>query len=122
MLLLDQGLPRTNVSRLQAIGVEAAHAGDVGLAAADDQTILGHARERSQIVVTLDADFHAQLALSRAEAPSVIRIRIEGLQAGQLADLLALVLERCQDDLESGAMVTVTESRVRVRRLPLDRP
>jgi hypothetical protein len=29
------------------------------------------------------------------------------------------VLEQCGDDLKSGAMVTVTESGIRVRRLPL---
>jgi hypothetical protein len=49
----------------------------------------------------------------------VTRIRIEGLRAEQLAMLLRAVLERCGDDLKSGTMVTVTESGLRVRRLPL---
>ena len=72
-------------------------------------------------MVTLDADFHALLALSGAGGPSVIRVRIEGLKAPQLADLLVRVLEQCADDLKSGAMVTVTESSVRIRLLPLVR-
>jgi predicted nuclease of predicted toxin-antitoxin system len=121
MLLLDQGLPRTTVLRLRESGLEAEHVGDTGLAAADDRTILERARERGQIVVTLDADFHAQIALSGAKGPSVIRIRIEGLRAEQLARLLARVLKRCNDDLRAGAMVTVTESGIRVRLLPLAR-
>jgi len=58
-----------------------------------------HARERGQIVVTLDADFHAQLALTGAASPSVIRIRIEGLRAEELADLLTRVMEHCVEDL-----------------------
>lgn len=119
MLLLDQGLPRSTVQFLGNSGIDAEHAGDIGLSAADDRTILERARERRQIVVTLDADFHAQLALSGAASPSVIRIRIEGLRAEQLANLLAKVLERCGDDLKSGAMVTVTESSIRIRGLPL---
>ncbi len=119
MLLLDQGLLRTTVLHLGALGLKAEHVADVGLAAADDGAILNHAREQGQIVVTLEADFHAQLALSRASAPSVIRIRIEGLSAEQLAELLARVLERCRDDLKSGAMVTVTEASVRLRHLPV---
>jgi predicted nuclease of predicted toxin-antitoxin system len=119
MLLLDQGLPRTTTLHLRGSGLEAEHVGDSGLSAADDRTILAWAREHDQIIVTLDADFHAQLALSGASGPSVIRIRIEGLRAEQLADLLERVLERCRDDLKSGAMVTVTESGVRIRRLPL---
>lgn len=119
MLLLDQGLPRSTMQSLHHAGIAAEHTGDIGLSVADDRTILEHARERDQIVVTLDADFHAQLALSGAAGPSVIRIRIEGLRAEQLAALLMGVLERCCEDLKSGAMVTVTEAGVRVRRLPL---
>ncbi len=129
-LLLDQGLPRSTALAitvqnkvLQVIeeGLEAEHVGDIGLAGADDRTILAHALGHDQIVVTLDADFHAQLALSGARGPSVIRIRVEGLKAEPLAGLLVAVVERCEGDLRSGAMITVTESSVRVRRLPLVR-
>ena len=35
------------------------------------------------------------------------------------ASILAKIIEQCGDDLKSGAMVTGTESSVRVRRLPL---
>jgi predicted nuclease of predicted toxin-antitoxin system len=80
-----------------------------------------HARARGQIVVTLDADFHAQLALTGAASPSVIRIRIEGLRAEELADLLTRVIEHCVEDLQHAALVTVTESGLRLRRLPLIR-
>jgi len=51
----------------------------------------------------------------------VIRVRIEGLRAAGLADLLKDVLENCKEDLGNGAMVSVTEKAVRVRRLPLVR-
>jgi predicted nuclease of predicted toxin-antitoxin system len=121
MLLLDQGLPRSTTLHLRDAGLIADHVGEVGLAAAADTTILARARDHAQIVVTLDADFHAQLALSGAAGPSVIRIRVEGLKAKQLADLLVRVLEQFREDLESGAMVTVTESGVRIRHLPLVR-
>ncbi len=121
MLLLDQGLPRSTVPYLGDAGLKADHVGELGLADAADRTILARARDHGQIVVTLDADFHAQLALSGASGPSVIRIRIEGLKAKQLADLLVRVLEQCREDLKSGAMVTVTESSIRIRHLPLVR-
>jgi len=121
MLLPGQGLPRSTTLHLRDSGLKAEHVGDVGFADDDDKTILARARDHGQIVVTLDADFHAQLALSGAAGPSVIRIRIEGLKAKQLADLLVRVLEQCGDDLKSGAMVTVTESSLRIRHLPLVR-
>jgi predicted nuclease of predicted toxin-antitoxin system len=69
--------------------------------------------------VTLDADFHALLALSGAAGPSVVRIRIEGQWTGGLATLLVNVLKVCQDDLVQGAMISVTENGARIRRLPL---
>jgi hypothetical protein len=61
----------------------------------------------------------ALLALSGATGPSVIRIRIEGLRAEGLATLLVDVLKVCGDDLMQGAVVSVTESGVRIRKLPL---
>ena len=119
ILLLDQGLPRSTVRFLRDSGISAQHTGDIDLAKASDETILRHAREQGQIVVTLDADFHTHLALSGAAGPSVIRIRLEGLQGQELASLLRAVLDRCRDELSSGAMVAVTGSGIRIRRLPL---
>ncbi len=69
--------------------------------------------------MTLDADFHALLALSGATGPSVVRIRIEGQRAQGLATLLVNVLKVCEDDLAQGAMISVTENGARIRKLPL---
>lgn len=38
--LLDQGLPRSTVTHLEAAGITAEHVGDLGLATASDATIL----------------------------------------------------------------------------------
>ena len=76
-LLLDQGLPRSAVLHLKNAGIEAAHVGDRGLATASDSKILDFGRQEGTVVVTLDADSHALLALSGVTGPSVIRIRIE---------------------------------------------
>lgn len=120
-LLLDQGLPRSTVSQLNKTGIEAVHVGEIGMAAAEDAEILAFAEQHSRVVATLDADFHTLLARSGAAGPSVIRVRIEGLRAAGIADLLEDVLEICEEDLGKGAMVSVTEKAVRVRRLPLVR-
>jgi predicted nuclease of predicted toxin-antitoxin system len=71
------------------------------------------------LVVTLDADFHAHLALSAATKPSVIRIRIQGLKAEAFVEVLTRVMEQCASDLNAGAVVSVQERRIRVRRLPI---
>jgi predicted nuclease of predicted toxin-antitoxin system len=120
-LLLDQGLPRSAADVLRARGIDAVHVAELGLSTAPDATILERGRETERAVVTLDADFHQLLALSRATWPSVIRLRIEGLRAAALAAVLESVLRQCSEDLEAGAAITVQIRRLRVRRLPLIR-
>jgi predicted nuclease of predicted toxin-antitoxin system len=120
-LLLDQGLPRLAVPELRRFGFDVVHAGDVGMAAATDDELLLFARREGRVIVTLDADFHAALALSNAATPSVVRLRIEGLRAQPLAALLQTVLTVCDADLRAGAMVSVDTASVRVRALPLVR-
>ena len=118
-LLLDQGLPRTAAKLLSEAGVETVHVGDVGYASAGDADILEFGRNNGFTIVTLDADFHALLALSGAKAPSVIRIRMEGLRSEALTNLLRIILQLWGKELESGAVVTAQEERLRIRRLPL---
>lgn len=95
--------------------------GDRGLATASDSTILELGRAEDRVVVTLDADFHTLLAISGAAGPSVIRLRIEGLRAADLTLLLTSVIKVCEDDLLKGAMISVTRSGVRIKRLPVSR-
>ena len=118
-LLLDQGLPRSAATLLTKAGIDTIHVADIGLSAADDTDILQRAKNDERIVVTLDADFHALLALSAATTPSVIRIRIERLRAQVLANLLLSVVGEFAEDLKQGAIMTVEPSRVRLRHLPL---
>ena len=120
-VLLDQGTPRSTAALLRETGIDAVHTGEVGLATAADSEVLRFARAEGRIVVTFDADFHALLALSGATAPSVVRIRIEGLKAEAVTRLVMGVLERWADTLERGAVVTVQVNRQRMRRLPLIR-
>src|SRR5260370_42427539 len=114
-LLLDQGLPRSTVLYLSNAGIDAAHVGEAGLATASDAKILDFASQSGNIVVTLDADFHALLALTGVMGPSVIRVRIEGLRGEDLASLLVTVLKVCRDDLNKGAMVSGTENGFTIR-------
>ena len=118
-LLLDQELPRSAAALLRATELDADHVGDRGYAAASDAAILALAEAEGRVVVTLDADFHTLLALAGATAPSIIRIRIEGLRAEALLHLIQTVLAQTSAELTLGAVVTVQEGRLRLRRLPL---
>lgn len=116
-LLLDQGLPRTAAEVLRDRGCDVVHVAEIGMASASDEAILNRAVEEQRVCVTLDADFHAILAVKNLSAPSVIRFRKEGLRGPELANELIGVCTQIQDALEAGAMVTVTHTALRVHRL-----
>jgi predicted nuclease of predicted toxin-antitoxin system len=118
-LLLDQNLSAAAADVLRSRGMDVFHAREVGLAATEDRDILQWCRMNDRTVVTLDADFHALLALAGSSTPSVIRIRIEGLRDAELADLISGVIDAVRDDLERGAAVTVNAKSIRLRALPL---
>jgi predicted nuclease of predicted toxin-antitoxin system len=114
--LLDQGLPRSSVHGLAVVGHDAEHVGDIGLHSAEDEAILAEALRQGRTVVTLDADFHARLAISGATGLSVIWIRRKGLRGEDLADLLETVPERCGAQLEQGSLLTVRLTGIGVLR------
>ena len=118
-ILLDQGLPRSSVKMLNDKGWDVIHTGDVGLSRATDRQLLEYARNENRIIITLDSDFHAILATENVGAPSVIRIRNEGLKGPDFAELITKILPQIQDALISGAMVTITENAIRIRKIPL---
>jgi predicted nuclease of predicted toxin-antitoxin system len=120
-LLLDQNLSADAAVILRSSGMDAIHAREVGLETADDDAILGWCRVEERIIITLDADFHALLALAGARTPSVVRIRIEGLRDEALAALILRVIAVTEADLQHGSVITVTETSIRLRRLPLVR-
>jgi predicted nuclease of predicted toxin-antitoxin system len=120
-LVLDQGVPRRATIILRESGIEAVHASEIGLSSAADTEIIAWCRENGAVVVTLDADFHAHIALSGERGPSAIRLRTQGEKGPQVGRLLVEVVRARADDLDAGALVTVRGGRLRVRRLPVAR-
>ena len=118
-LLLDQGLPRSTVRHLEKRGIDVCHVADIGHSRSSDAEIIELAREQGWVIVTLDSDFHRLLSISGSNAPSVIRIRREGLRGPDVAALVRQVLDQVGEQLKHGAMLTVTERTVRLHRLPL---
>lgn len=93
------------------IGIECLHVGEIGMSASADTDILEHARASGRIVVTLDADFHAILAVTGMSGPSVIRIRLEGLKGPVIAAIIRDVLAAHARDIAAGCMITVKEHK-----------
>ena len=118
-LLLDQGLAPQAAAILRGYGFDTVHVCEVGMEKADDLLILDESRSEDRVCVTLDHDFHAHLAEASHGHPSVILLRVQGLDAQAQADLIESVWTQCADALSEGAAVSADRSSIRVRRLPL---
>ena len=119
LLVLDQGVPRDAATRLRGLGYECIHVGEIGMGKAADDEILAWSLGKNAIVVTLDADFHTILAVTGASGPSVIRLRVQGLGASEVVDLVQKVLTAFGSDLERGSLVTVKARKITCHRLPV---
>ncbi|MEO8371933.1 MAG: DUF5615 family PIN-like protein [Candidatus Solibacter sp.] len=118
-LVLDQGVPHDAAPLLRSLGYDCTHVGEIGMNKAADDEIVALALERSAVVVTLDADFHAILAVSGAQGPSVIRIRLQGLGAPEVVEVVRRVLTSLAVELEHGALITVKAHKTTCHRLPI---
>ena len=117
-LVLDQGVPRDAATRLRALGNECTHVGEIGMSKAADDEILAWSLGKNAIVVTLDADFHTILAVSRAQGPSVIRMRLQGLGAPEVVELVRAALAGLEAELKRGSLVTVKALKTTCHRVP----
>jgi predicted nuclease of predicted toxin-antitoxin system len=120
-LLLDANLSPSLIGGLTESGFAATHVGDVDLLTASDTAIIEYARANDLVIVTVDSDFAAMLAIAGAARPSVVQLRGVGELAppAHLALLIAN-LAAVADDLEVGAMVSLSPTRLAVRRLPVE--
>ena len=118
-LLIDMPLARRVADQLSADGHDAIHLSQQGLGRLADEEIFAKARAEGRIIVTADLDFGAIIARTGSQAVSVIVFRLANLQADHVVTLLRRVLAKATADLNGGAVVTVEETRVRIRHLPL---
>jgi predicted nuclease of predicted toxin-antitoxin system len=118
-ILLDEGLPRRAVALLREQGTDAVHVTEIRDGGTADEAIVEEARAAGWIVVTLDADFHALLALHGWSSPSVIRIRREGLSASDVCDLVIRLIADHETSLVEGVALSVRGHLVGIRKLPL---
>ena len=118
-ILLDQGLAPHAAAILRRHGFDAVHVAELGMQRAEDAEILQLARNDSRVCVTLDHDFHAHLAATGQGRPSVVLLRVQGLDAMGQAELIRSVYLQCEAALREGAAISADGESIRVRRLPL---
>ena len=117
--LVDECVHPTVATLLAEAGHDAVDVVGLGLRAALDEAVMQAAVDAERILISADTDFGELLAASGADLPSVILLRRHGHEpAEQVAAILAAI-DAVGDDLEVGAIVVVSDARLRVRPLPI---
>jgi predicted nuclease of predicted toxin-antitoxin system len=118
--LIDENLSPIVAELLTIEGHDSTHVRTLGLAGAPDEAVLAAANSDDRILISADTDFGQLLARSGASKPSVLLLRRqEGRRAAQQARFVLDHLDMIEEPLESGAIVVLDDTRVRIRALPL---
>ena len=119
-LLLDMGISVGVADVLRSHGCDVAHLQERGLDTLADPEILKLAIAEKRIIVTHDLDFTDLLAASAAILPSVIIFRLRNMRPERVLVRLLAVVKNFAADLQTGAVISVTESQIRKLALPLE--
>jgi predicted nuclease of predicted toxin-antitoxin system len=118
--LLDQGLPPLTAELLRKQGLDAVHVSEIGWARAEDTKIIELAQTDDRIIITLDADYHAAIALTSAPSPSVIWMRVVNLRSSEYMEIIMPILNEYKEMLMNGVLITIRSDRkVKMRLLPI---
>ncbi len=118
--LADMGISPQSVSFLQGLGHDAVHLHVQGLERLEDSSILGKAREEGRILLTHDLDFGELIAASGARLPSIVVFRLRKMRPERVNRYLESIISQQRELLEQGAIISVTEGRIRARVLPVE--
>ncbi|MFM2302603.1 MAG: hypothetical protein RLZZ135_6, partial [Cyanobacteriota bacterium] len=78
------------------------------------------AQTDDRIIITLDADYHATIALTSVPSPSVIWIRVVNLRAAKYVEKIIPILNEYKEMLISGVLITMRSDRkIKTRLLPI---
>lgn len=121
-ILIDVNLSRTWKLPLSDAGHDVVHWEDVGSDDAADSEILAFADKELRIILTGDLDFASMLAISQMNRPSVVQIRSGSLRPANLIAQVVESLEKAEEALELGAVVTVMPKHSKIAILPLRLP
>ena len=120
-VLVDMNLSPSWCNLFRTAGIDAVHWSTVGDPRAADVTILAWARDNDYVVFTHDLDFGGLLATGEASAPSVVQVRTADVTPATLGDTIVGSLRMFADEIASGVLLTIDETRTRARILPLRR-
>jgi predicted nuclease of predicted toxin-antitoxin system len=113
------GISPQTVGFLRELGNDAVHLHEQHLDRLPDPDILAKARREERVLLTHDLDFGDLLAASRSSLPSVVIFRLRDMTPGNVNAYLGQIIKQQSHLLNEGAVISVAEGYIRVRRLPI---
>lgn len=117
--LADNCVDVRMVKWLLQSGHDATHLRDQGFQRMPNGEIFEKAIREDRIVITFDLDFGEIAALTESRRTSVILFRLKNPRTHHVIERLSSVIERFSGALERGCILTVEETRCRVRHFPI---
>jgi predicted nuclease of predicted toxin-antitoxin system len=119
--LADMGISPRVVEELRQKGHDAVHLMDEGLNRLPDGDVLDKTLREGRILLTHDLGFGELLAAGGGSLPSVIIFRLKDMRPANVSRHLFSVISQESEALDRGAICSVTEHRVRIRNLPVEK-
>jgi predicted nuclease of predicted toxin-antitoxin system len=116
-LLADLHISPATVSFLRSLGHDVVRVDEVLPNTASDAEILVRAAQESRAVLTQDLDFSALVAV--AGMRSLVSLRLSSSRVEFVNAVLEKVLPTLEAEVIAGMAITVEDSRVRRRPLPI---
>ena len=115
----DMGISTKVIDQLKLDGHDSIHVAEIDMATAPDSVILKKARSENRILLTHDFDFGDILAAGGDILPSVIIFRLNNMRPENVYYFLKRIIISHGQLLTKGVIVSVNETRIRVRKLPI---
>jgi predicted nuclease of predicted toxin-antitoxin system len=118
-LLADLHISPKTVHALRQSGYTISRVTDHLSPTATDRQIIDLAERLQASILTQDLDFSALVAHSGKASPSLLSLRVGNVSHQHITGLLLVLLPTIEKELEQGAVISVDDSGVRIRRLPI---
>lgn len=112
---LDENIPASFRSILQAKGHDVDTVPEEGLAAAKDSAVWSVAKAAQRFLITQDLDFSDIRQFTPGTHPGILLIRLIRPDRRNLTATIIRVLDTCDLDSLRGSVAVVTETKLRIR-------